>query len=263
MKKRIMSLALVFTICLSLVMSANAVSEEVTSQTDDSEIYISAECLENASIKIEADDLISITYSEPVEENGIAAAGTFSVTGEELRATDVNTIALLMENPEDTQSVYADLLAAGDEADSYKTKSDAIVGIKIHTRVYYTVVSESGEEWYRLVKVTGGNDKSNASNVIGSGYVISSQSVTYGVWGPNLEGLPYGIREWSSTRNLSKTADSFSYNVESLHPSWPTVLDRQSLLGCTYTMHIHSARDGSDRTIELVNNPLDNFDLAP
>lgn len=246
---------------LSIIMAAFlivAISIPVSAAEDTSEeFFISATEMENAQIRVVDKDLITITNTTIDDNNTVATHSTDS--SDQIKSADITTIALMVTDSEDTEDLYNDLLRAANNNNSYKTKGAC--GLTIHTRVYYTTQTKDGSDWYKLIRVEGGNDKSNASNVIGSGFVIKKQSVAYGVWGRNLEGISPVTHTWSATKNLTNTATSFNINVTSLHSTWPTISEFQSVLGATYTVIIHSVRSGNDTTLELVNNPLCSVDF--
>lgn len=219
---------------------------------NENEILIPAEVLSNAKITKESDSLITLT-----SKSTSVVRSTRATSGGDLYATDVDVVALLVSEPAETEEVYQDLLAAGDEASSYKTKSNSVAGLTIHSTVYYTIQESAGHEWYHLEEIDGGNNKPNPnSNVIGSGFVIGSQSVTYGVQGKNLEGQSvYGER---ATVDLNSKDDYFFIEVDD---SWPTIATFNGLLGAYYSVDVVNKRDGSHILIELSNNPIDSIDF--
>lgn len=251
MCKKVLSMMVAMVLLLMLFLPTGAVATQV--QTDEFIIY--EHQIKDADIRIEGDDLITLTTVIPT--NTVPGARMMSDTSEPLKTATVSTVALVVNDPADTNEVYNELLSVAHENSSYKTNGDYVAGLRIHTTVYYTTQTVDGNEWYRLVRVIGGNDKSNVnSNIIGSGFVISNQHVQYGVWGPNLENLSPALHSWFSYEEPDNSASSFDINVENLHSNWPTVNEYQSILGATYTVTIHCVRDNTDRTLELVNNPL-------
>lgn len=255
MVKKIMSM--IMAMLLLTLLPANAFAVENTAD----EFVIYGNEIVNADIQIEADDLITLTTVTPVESLNNAQRSA-NDTGD-VKAATITTVALVVNDPNDTEDIYNALLSVPNDNSSYKSNSDVAAGLRIYTTVYYTTQTVDGYEWYRLIRVTGGNNKSNPnSHVIGSGFVIKNQHVQYGVWGRNLEGLPPVTNSWFSYQEPSNIASSFDINVASLHPNWPTVVEVQSILGATYTVTIHSVRDGTDRILEIVNNPLNSVDIS-
>lgn len=256
--KKIISFLL--SICLIATVTTAAYATEITydiSGEENPEIYISAEELKKAEIKIAGENLITLTtVNESTSQQKLSKSNDGRI-----KTRDVKTTALLVKDLNETEKLYNTLVAKGDEGSSYLTDSNYVVGLTIHSRVNYEVITDSGEDYYRFISVEGGNNKKNASNIIGNGFMISKQTVNYGVFGLNLEGKLPGT--YSDAETLSNSAGSFNIDVDGLHPEWPTVLDRQSALGATYTVTVHSTRDGSDTVLEVVNNPLDGVDLWP
>lgn len=256
MNKKILSLMLSLTLLLMTFLPINALAVEI----EPEEFVIYANEIKNADISIQGNDIITLTTTAPLEEETRSRA-TVNTT-EQINAAAVSTIALIVNNPEDTYDIYNELLAAVNENSNYKSSGDYVAGLRIHSTVYYTTQMVDGSEWYRLIRITGGNNKSNPnSSVIGSGYTISSQYVQFGVAGRNLEGLS-PLQSWFSYEEPARAANSFDIDVASQYPNWPTVSESQGLLGATYTVTIHSVRGGNDRVLEIVNNPLDSIDIS-
>lgn len=229
------------TIIFAFSLSTSAVAADSV----EDELIISGEVLSNSVIKIENDSLITVTMATT------SALPATRSSGENVYSCDVDVIALLISEPLNVDDVYQELLAAEDDAASYKTLSNAIVGLTLHSTVYYTTQSADGWDWYRLISVEGGNNKNNDSNVIGSGYVISRQFVRYGWQGKNLEGL---VAEGEQIdENLSTSANSFNIEVN----DFPAVGEFHGIVGATYTVVVSSRRGGDDIWLELTNNPLD------
>ena len=225
----------------------------VALETSENEFSIPEEIISNSVITKESDALITVvTKSAPAEAPIAFAERSYGST---VYSSNVDVVALVISEPTETDKVYQALLTAADEGSSYKTKSNYVAGLKIHSTVYYTIREADGHEWYHLVAVEGGNDKSNSnSNVIGSGFVIASQSVTYGVQGANLEGQSTsGKRE---TKNLKTSDDCFYIEVDD---SWPTIGDYFGVLGAYYSVDIVNRRDSSHILLELSNNPIDSI----
>lgn len=254
MKKRVASVVMVMLMVCSIVSSSTAAS------LPDQEIIIHDEEIKNAEIRIEDDDLITLTT---VKEK-VLPVGIKTYSGEKILAKDVLTTVLIVEDPNKTDEVYQQLLSVPHDAASYKSNGDVGAGLHIYSTVYYTVQEVDGYEWYRLIRVTGGNDKKNKfSNVIGSGFTIAEQQVTYGVWGNNLEGWSPILYTWRDTQKLSTKDNSFDIQVNNIHANWPTVSGSQGLLGAIYSVRIHSGRDGTNKTLEVLNYPLDNVPFSP
>ena len=235
---------------LMLTGTAGAANVQKVTAVNGEEIVISAEVLCNSKIEKKSDSLITIT-----SESTTILPQTRASSTEPLYATDVETIALLVSDSSKTDEVYQGLLDAGDEASSYKSEGSAVVGMTIYTTVYYTIHEMDGNKYYHFEAVEGGNTKPNpGSNVIGSGFVIASQSVTYGVQGANLEGVSAsGERE---TVDLNNTDDYFYIEVDD---NWPTIGTFFGVLGAYYSVDVASRRDGSHTLMELSNNPLESI----
>lgn len=249
MKKLYQFIALILAITtLTLTSTAGAVNIGDATDVNGEEMVISAEVLCNAEIVKKSDSLITITSESTTTLPQTRAA-------EPLYATGVETIALLVSDSSKTDEVYQELLEAGDKASSYKTKGDYVVGMTIYTTVYYTIHEMGGNEYYHLEAVEGGNTKSNPnSNVIGSGFVIASQSVTYGVQGANLEGVSAsGERE---TVELDNKDDYFYIEVDD---DWPSIGTYFGVLGAYYCVDVANRRDGSHTLMELSNNPIESI----
>lgn len=256
MRKSIVSLLMVLFIVALLPIHVFALDN------DSGEFVIYTSEIQNADIHIEGNDVITLTT--------VSHADVFNVnqrtsdSNENVRAAEITTIALVVHNPEDTEDIYNELLSIPNDNASYKTNTDVVAGLRIHCTVYYTIQTVDGYDWYRLIRVTGGNNKSNPnSNVIGSGFVIKKQHVEYGVWGRNLEGLSPLTNTWFSYEEPNNIASSFDINVATKHTSWPTVVESQSVLGAIYTVTIHSVRDNTDRVLEIVNQPLNTVSISP
>lgn len=228
---------------------------------DFGEFVVYANEIKNADIRIEENDVITLTtvsHTDALNPNQRT-----SDNNENIKTAEISTIVLVVQDPKDTEDIYNELLSIPNDNASYKTNTDIVAGLRIHCTVYYTIQTVDGYDWYRLIRVTGGNDKSNPnSHVIGSGFVIKKQHVEYGVWGRNLEGLSPLTNTWYSYEEPNNIASSFDINVANKHPSWPTVVESQSVLGAIYTVTIHSVRDNTDRVLEIINQPLNTVDIS-
>lgn len=246
---------------LSMIFSFLVISVSA-SDTEKADCVVLAEVLKDADIEIKDNNIITITKTvESSETSAICINNADTNDGEENRVANVNTTVLLINDPEKTESEYNKLLSAAHEGSNYRTNGDWVSGLGIHCTVYFTVRLVDGIEYYRLTRIEGGNTKGNASHIIGSGFTISKQSITYGVWGNNLEGIrPIG-RTWNAKKDLSSSANDFEINVSLLHPNWPTVEEYNSILGATYTVNIRNIRDDVTTELEIVNHVLNSIDI--
>ena len=255
--KPFVGIVVVVAMVSALMLPVSATSLE------ENDFIVSAEELKGAEIKIEDENIITITTRtlSSLNDTVMTRGSSEAQNREELNVANVNTTILLVNDSEETESVYNDLLAEEHEGSNYRSNSDVVAGLSAYTTVYFTVQEVDGYNWYRLTRITGGNTKPNEnSSVIGSGFMIGEQSVVYGCAGSSLEGHP-GYMSWTDEEELSNTDDSFDIQVEDLHPDWPTIYEYNSVLGGTYSIKIHSVRDGEDTWLDVTNNILDGFSI--
>lgn len=251
MKKRYSKAVIIlFASILMLQNTVGALNTNTMRSQSEHEILISAEMLNNSKIAKESDSLITITSS-----SASTVPSTRAASADNVYSTNIDIIALLINDSSKTDEIYQGLVTASDEASSYKTKSNYVAGLTIHSTVYYTIQEADGYEWYHLEAIEVGNNKSNPnSNVIGSGFVIGTQSVTYGVQGANLEGQNTSGQR--ATVDLDNKNDYFYIKADD---SWPTIGSYFGVLGACYSVDIVNKRDGSHILMELSNNPIDSI----
>ena len=245
-------------ICLlmSLIMVFSVISPTIASAdyTAIDDIVFSSKDLANAEISRQGRDMIVIKSTSTNASNHTSLMQSFEEQSFQVKSEEVNITALLFNNEEDVDKVYRELMSVPYEQSNYRVNGDVAAGLRAHTTVYYTEEIVDGYRWRRMVRIEGGNDKKNASNIIGNGFMISKQDVSYGAQGKNLEGYN-GFRAFIGGETLYNSANSFSIDVDAEHPDWPTVCAdvAQCLVGCTYVVKIHSVRDDSDRELVVVN----------
>ena len=132
MKKSYRRVALMLVVTILMVTNTvGATDIQDFGYTSEDEIVISSEVLSNAQITKESDSVITVTSVSTSILPQTRAANTAP-----LYANDVEVMALLVNDPSKTDEIYQDLLVAGDEASSYRTKSDYVVGMTIYCTVY-------------------------------------------------------------------------------------------------------------------------------
>lgn len=249
---RILSLVMVFCFTCSTFASAHSEGDAFVLYNEE---------IANATIQITGNNVITLTTTtiSSVDSN-TAVISEIENTGP-IQAANVSTIALFVNEPKKTEEVYNELVSAAHTQHDYRENGDWVSGLRAHCTVYFTTQYIDGHDWYHFVSIDGGNDKVNASNVIGSGYMIANQYVAYGVWGGNLEGINPVPYDWTDKCYLSKNASTFYIDVENLHRDWPTVDVYNSALGALYTIEIHSTRDNTDIILDVPNYVLSTVQL--
>lgn len=254
--KKLMSVLLAISLCVVSIMPAYA------AQSDDS-ITLTHDEIKDSSIELQ-DNFIVLTN----QSSNQTASYARGKTGGPLESyTDSTSVVLFTDSAADAAEIYNELTAIQEEAvttssarstwdsgSSSKTGSSAVIGIKLTLRVYYKYTTESGHDWYKLTKAVASNNKpSSSSAVIGSGFSVSSQTLTCGVQGQNLEGVS-GAKQFNATVDIGKNPTSHTYTAPS---SWPTVCEDTGILGATYKLT--AIRSGKTYSVEVTNNVFNNL----
>ncbi len=254
--KKVISMLLAFALCaVSIVPAYAAQTEESISLTYDE--------IKSSSIELR-DDRVILTnqISNQTVNHARISAGIQSES-----YTDSTSVVLFAESNTDATKIYDELTAIQEEnvsassakstwdsGSSSKSASSAVIGIKLNLRVYYKYTTESGHDWYKITKAVASNNKSSSSSaVIGSGFSVSSQTLTCGVQGQNLEGVS-GAKQFNTTVDIGKNPTSYTYTAPS---SWPTVCEDTGILGATYKLT--ATRSGKTYSVEVTNNVFNNL----
>jgi hypothetical protein len=247
-----------FTITLAFIMIFSLVIFPASAVSNNDSITLTYDEIENSSIELKGD------YITVVEQSAVNSQAQKSKKLE--YCSEVGATVLIAESEEEAARIYNELIDIQSEESAAtaktswnsgsgsKNKSSAVIGVKLTLAVYYKYTTESGHDWYKMTKVIASNDKPSSSTaVIGSGFVVSSQTLTCGVQGQNLEGLN-GLKNYSSTVNIGKNPVSYTFTAPT---SWPTVCEDTGLLGATYTLK--ATRNGTTYSVSVTNNIFNNL----
>lgn len=119
--------------------------------------------------------------------------------------------------------------------DKGRSEWDSSLGVRVHSRIYYTISKKDNVRYAKLNKITGG------WKIDDSSIKLSKRTVRYGS-----SGWPSGTQK--ATKNPS--GNSYSYNAPS---SWKkTAIEGGRAVGSTSVVTLK--RGGSTWTLTLVNN---------
>ncbi|MFI8626383.1 hypothetical protein ACIGEH_19300 [Bacillus altitudinis] len=154
--------------------------------------------------------------SETVEKGSIE---------QEIAVTVFNDVALKQQSNESISTMD----------DKGRSEWDSTLGVRAHSRIYYTISKKDNVRYAKLNKITGG------WKIDDSSIKLSKRTVRYGS-----SGWPSGTQK--ATKNPS--GNSYSYNAPS---SWKkTAIEGGRAVGSTSVVTLK--RGGSTWTLTLVNN---------
>lgn len=257
--KKTLSMLLAIAMCIVFAVPVYA-------EQPDESITLTYDEINNSSIEIQNDCVIltvqssnrSTNYASYARARANFPSDSYSdstsiviFTGS---FTDANRIYNELSEIQEESVTTATARIAWDSGSAGKSASSAVIGIKLTLRVYYKYTTQSGHDWYKLTKAVATNNKpSSSSAVIGSGFTVSSQTLTCGVQGQNLEGLS-GAKQFNSTVDIGKNPTSYTYSAPD---SWPTVCEDTGILGATYKLT--ATRSGKTYSVEVTNNIFNNL----
>lgn len=159
------------------------------------------------------------------------------------------------EIEEDIYKLKSGISPLSSGGNNYAYAWDGSGASKIYTRVYYTVSTISGNDYYEITKVTGGftGGSGTSGAVVGSGVTVRSQSLSIGQTGRSAnEGMKTGQKRYI---NLSTSSRSWTQTVPS---SWVAVNGdiTPCLVGATLTVYF--GRGDSTWSATVKNNIIEN-----
>lgn len=252
------TLSMLLAIAMCIVFSVPVYAEQ-----PDEAIVLTYDEINNSSIELQNNCVILTTQPSNSSTSYARSRANFSRDS----YSDNTSIVIFTESSADANQIYNELSeiqeesvtiattrTAWDSGSAGKSASSAVIGIKLTLRVYYKYTTQSGHDWYKFTKAVATNNKSSSSSaVIGSGFSVSSQTLTCGVQGQNLEGLS-GAKQFNSTVDIGKNPTSYTYTAPD---SWPTVCEDTGILGATYKLT--ATRSGKTYSVEVTNNIFNNL----